>query len=97
PTGPGSSPRATSASVTDSSTARRLARTATHTSRSGAAAPRYSTSSERRPREPVAAVGAALAADETALPQVAHDVLEELERDLLRLRDPLGLDRTFAC
>ena len=46
----GSSPRATSARVTDSSTRRRLARTATQTSRSGSAVPENETSSERRPR-----------------------------------------------
>jgi hypothetical protein len=28
--------------------------------------------------------------------EIEQDVLEELERDLLRLRDPLALDRPFA-
>ena len=46
----GSSPAARSASVTSSSTLRRLARTATHTSRSGSARPVYSICSERTPR-----------------------------------------------
>ena len=48
--GPGSSPRATSASVTCSSTARRLARTATQTSRSASALPSYASWSDRTPR-----------------------------------------------
>ena len=105
-----------SASVTASSTPRRLARTATHTSRSGSAEPAYSTSSGRTPRtfasgpstaritsasvisaagprKPVAALRPALAAHEPRVAQVDQDVLEELERDLLRLRDPLALDR----
>ena len=52
----------------------------------------------RRPGEPVAALCAALAADEAVVPKVAEDVLEELERDLLRLRDPLAFDRpVVAC
>ena len=46
----GSSPRARSASVTCSSTPRRLARTATQTSRRRSALPAYSTCSERTPR-----------------------------------------------
>src|SRR5204862_496029 len=46
-----------------------------------------------RPREPVAALDASLAADDARVPEVAEDVLEELERNLLRLRDPLALDR----
>ena len=45
-----------------------------------------------RPRQPVAALGAALAAHEPGLAEVAEDVLEELERHFLRLRDPLALD-----
>ena len=44
-----------------------------------------------RAREPVAALGAALAAHEPALAQVAEDVLEELRRDLLRVRDRVRL------
>src|SRR5205085_520480 len=44
-----------------------------------------------RPREPVAALDAALRADEPRVPQLGEDVLEELERDFLRLRDPLAL------
>ena len=52
--------------------------------------------SSGRPREPVAAVDAALAADEAGVPQVAEDVLEELERDLLRLCDALALDRAVS-
>ena len=43
-------PAATSASVTVSSTARRLPRTAIQTSRSGSATPAYSTCSGRSPR-----------------------------------------------
>src|SRR5262245_52730829 len=46
----------------------------------------------RRPREPVAAVGAALGAHEPGLAEVAEDVLEELERHLLRLGEALALD-----
>ena len=88
PAEPRRPPRAAARDVgqrTRSSTPRRLARTAIHTSRSGSALPSYSSSSERtprtfasgpvdgadhlgerdllrRPREPVAAVGPALAA-----------------------------------
>ena len=42
--------------------------------------------------EPVATVGAALASDETAVPQVGEDVLEELLRDRLGSGEPLSLD-----
>src|SRR5262249_53061905 len=42
-----------------------------------------------RSRQPVAADDAALAADDARMAQVAEDVLQELERDLLRLRDSL--------
>ena len=49
-TSSGSSPAATSARVTDSSTARRFARIATQTSRRGSAAPSYSRVSGRAPR-----------------------------------------------
>src|SRR4051812_34234621 len=47
----------------------------------------------RRPVEPVAALGAALAADETGVAHVAEDVLEELQRDALRLGERLALRR----
>ena len=47
----------------------------------------------RRPAEPVAAVGAALARDELGAAQLEQDVLEEVERDLLRGRELLALDR----
>src|SRR4029453_8605673 len=47
----------------------------------------------RRPRKPVAALGAPLRADDPGMAQVAEDVLQELERDLLRLGDSLALDR----
>jgi hypothetical protein len=43
-----------------------------------------------RAREPVAALDAALAADDAREAQVGEDVLEELQGDLLRLRDPLA-------
>ena len=48
--GAGSSPATTSASVTDSSTSRTLARSASQTSRSGSQPPRYSISSGDSPR-----------------------------------------------
>ena len=115
----GSSPEATSASVSSSSTARMFARSATQTSWSLAAGPAYSTVSgpraahvgERaldgadhvreldllgRSREPVAAVRPALALDEPAVAQLEQDVLQELEGDVLRLRDPLALRRPLA-
>src|SRR5262249_21242011 len=44
----------------------------------------------RRASEPIAAFDAALAADDSGVPQVAEDVLEELERNLLRLSDSLA-------
>ena len=47
-------------------------------------------------REPVAALGAALALHEPGVLEVEQDVLEELERDLLRLGDPVALDRPVA-
>src|SRR5262249_37299116 len=50
----------------------------------------------RRHREPVAAFSAALALDEARVLEVEQDVLEEFERDLLRLRDPVALDRAVA-
>ncbi len=46
-----------------------------------------------RPGEPVAALGAALALHEAGVPQLAEDVLEESQRDSLRLRDPIALQR----
>src|SRR4029079_1477649 len=45
-----------------------------------------------RPRQPVAALDAALAPHEPCVAKVAEDVLEELERNLLGLRDALALD-----
>src|SRR3954447_10033109 len=50
----------------------------------------------RRPVQPVAALGAALAAHETGVAQVAEDVLEELERDALRPGDRVALRRPVA-
>ena len=47
----------------------------------------------RRPAEPVAAVGAAPAGDELGAAQLEQDVLEEVERNLLRGRELLTLDR----
>jgi hypothetical protein len=47
----------------------------------------------RRLRQPVAAVGAALARDDLGAAQLEQDVLEELERDRLCGREPLGLHR----
>src|SRR5204863_261777 len=41
--------------------------------------------------EPVATFGSALALDEPGVLQVEQDVLEEFERDVLRLRDPFAL------
>ena len=110
---------ATSATVTSSSTARRLARTATHSLPSASAAPPYLTVSGAsprtlasgpstarmtsaivisvgRPREPVAALGSALAAHEAGVLQLAEDVLQELERDALGLRQRLSLHRPLA-
>ena len=46
----------------------------------------------RWPREPVAAVGAALARDEAAVAEVGEDVLEELVRDRLGGGESLALD-----
>src|SRR5207248_7349536 len=45
-------------------------------------------------RQPVTPLGSALALHEPRVLEVEEDVLEELERDLLRLRDPVALDRT---
>ena len=46
-----------------------------------------------RLRQPVAALRAAPAGDDPDVLELAEDVLEELERDLLRLGDRLALDR----
>src|SRR5262249_10520657 len=50
-----------------------------------------------RPREPVAAVGAAPARDETGVSEVDEDVLEEVRRDRLRLGDPFAFRGPGAC
>ena len=50
-----------------------------------------------RAREPVAALRPAPARDEPGVSQVGEDVLEEVRRDLLRLRDALALRRPVAC
>jgi hypothetical protein len=47
----------------------------------------------RRLRQPVAAVGATLARDDLGAAQLEQDVLEELERDLLRGREALCFHR----
>ena len=47
-------------------------------------------------RQPVAALGAALARTRPGVLQVEQDVLEELQRDLLRRGDALALDRALA-
>ena len=108
-----------SATVTDSSTSRRLARTATHSFPSCFDLPEYFTISggsprtlasgpstarirsaivisSAGPRQPVAALGAALAAHEPGVLELAEDVLEELERYVLGLGEPLSLDRAVA-
>ena len=46
--------------------------------------------------QPVAAVGAPLALHEAGVLQVEQDVFQELERDLLRGRDVVTLDRPLA-
>jgi hypothetical protein len=46
----------------------------------------------RAPGQPVAALGAALGAHDPGVPQVDQDVLEELQRDVLGLCEPLALD-----
>ena len=109
-----------SASVTSSSTARRLARTAIQTFRSGSERPAYLSASGRvaaharersldgpddvrhgdlvrRSSQPVAAVHAALAAHQAGVLELAEDVLQELQRDVLGLRDRLALDRPLAA
>ena len=50
----------------------------------------------RRLGEPEAALGAAVAAHDPSVPELAEDVLQEVERDALRVRDPLGLDRLLV-
>ena len=42
--------------------------------------------------EPVAALGAATSADDAVVLQLEQDVLEELQRNVLRLGKPLPLD-----
>ena len=42
--------------------------------------------------QPVAALGAAAGADEAGVLELEQDVLEELQRDVLRLGEPLALD-----
>ena len=106
----GSSPLAMSAIVVSSSTARRFARTATHSFpqrlrgarvlhvlRRLAAHARERALDRadhvgdldlvRRARQPVAALGAALAAHDPGVLELAEDVLQELERDALGLRE----------
>ena len=46
--------------------------------------------------EAEAALGAAVAADDPGVAELAEDVLEEVERDALGGRDPLGLDRLLV-
>ena len=46
-----------------------------------------------RAGQPVAALRAALARDEPVVAELQEDVLQELQRDRLRLRDALALDR----
>ena len=46
--------------------------------------------------QPVTALGAALALHKAGVLQLKQDVLEELERDLLRVGDPFALDRAVA-
>ena len=50
----------------------------------------------RRFGEPEAALGAAVAAHDAGVPELAEDVLQEVERDALGRRDPLGLDRLLV-
>ena len=110
---------ARSASVTCSTTLRRLVRTAIHTRCSSAAAAGVvdvlgALAADAGQRaldgaddvgerhvvrllgQPVAALGAALAADDARLPQVGEDVLEELLRDVLRRRELRALDGAAA-
>jgi hypothetical protein len=46
-------------------------------------------------RKPVAALGAPPGAHDAGVLQLEQDVLEELERDVLRLGETLALDRAF--
>ena len=49
-----------------------------------------------RTGQPVAALGAAAGADDAGVLELEQDVLEELQRDVLRLGEPLALDRALA-
>ena len=114
-TGSGSSPATTSASVTFSSTCRRLARTATQTSRMVLGGPRVVGRLRRRVLnvgerpldrpdhigdrdllrllgEPVATARPAPGPHQPRVLELEQDVLEELQRDLLRFGEPLALD-----
>ncbi len=53
-------------------------------------------SSVARLGEAEPALGAAVAAHDPGVPELAEDVLQEVERDALRVRDPLGLDRLLV-
>jgi hypothetical protein len=46
--------------------------------------------------EPVAALGAAAGTDDAGVLELEQDVLEELQRNVLGLGEPLALDRPFA-
>ena len=92
--------------MTRSSTARRFARMAIQTSRRCADVGDWALDAAHnvgdgdvvgRAREPIAAVHTPLASHETGVPQVAEDVLEELQRDLLRLCDALALHRRVTA
>ena len=48
------------------------------------------------PGQPVAALGAAAGADDAGVLQLQQDVLEELQRDVLSIGEPLALDRALA-
>jgi hypothetical protein len=49
-----------------------------------------------RAGQPVAALGAPLALHDAGVAQLGEDVLQELQRDALRLGDPVALDRPVA-
>jgi hypothetical protein len=89
----GSFPLARSATVTFSRIERRLARSATHTSRRGLAESGYSIAGGRTPRTVASAVGPALRLDDLGALQLEQDVLEKREGDVLRVGDLLALDR----
>ncbi len=82
--------------MTVSSTARRFARTAIQAFRSCSADHVCERDLLGRPREPVTALGSALAEDETGVLEVEENVLEEFERNLLSLGDPVALDGPLA-